>query len=325
METSFSGLSLQNSNISSALKDPIVREKILGSLSQQNVSAQCPALILEVTTSIEKKIKMYEPDVREVFANFGELHSIKMLNNTAEITFSDVCSAYFAQKILDGRLLYGDVKLSVSWSLPRSPEDAALKYNCKFYIHLESNEFPFARRLIGPKGANVKRIIESCCEGQKGKIHDILKLRLRGRHSGFREGPLNQESAESLHFCVSSKYEYIYKLAAEQVECLIEEVLEEFKNCGARPPQVTRHENTTGTVQAAAVKRIQVLEQLGKLSVVEINEFIDLRNEARKQCNFGQADLIRGLLKKKGVVLTDEKGARGRGLEVTAWKFALST
>ena len=35
-----------------------------------------------------------------------------------------------------------------------------------------------------------------------------------------------------------------------------------------------------------------------------------------------EADRIRSFLKNRGIVLIDEKGGRGRGVEVTTWKFA---
>lgn len=57
----------------------------------------------------------------------------------------------------------------------------------------------------------------------------------------------------------------------------------------------------------------------------EINEeaiirLIEARNKARKELNFKEADHIRNYLKSKGIALMDEKGARGKGREVTTWK-----
>ena len=46
----------------------------------------------------------------------------------------------------------------------------------------------------------MKRIIEQCSHGNK----DVVKLRLRGKGSGFKEGPNQVESDEQLHMCVSS-------------------------------------------------------------------------------------------------------------------------
>merc|ERR1712194_336395 len=55
----------------------------------------------------------------------------------------------------------------------------------------------------------------------------------------------------------------------------------------------------------------------------EIERLIEDRNEARKGGNFAAADDIRDHLKRLGVVLMDEKGARGnrRGLQVTRWRY----
>lgn len=56
-------------------------------------------------------------------------------------------------------------------------------------------------------------------------------------------------------------------------------------------------------------------------SVEEIQVFINERNEARRTCNFSEADRIRDLLHSRGVALMDEPGGRGRGAEVTSWRY----
>ena len=48
----------------------------------------------------------------------------------------------------------------------------------------------------------------------------------------------------------------------------------------------------------------------------EIERSIDDRNEARRSCNFSEADRIRDDLHKRGVALMDEPGGRGKGAEV---------
>jgi len=55
--------------------------------------------------------------------------------------------------------------------------------------------------------------------------------------------------------------------------------------------------------------------------VDDIERMIDQRNEARRQCNFTEADRIRQSLHEKGVALMDEPGARGKGAEVTTWRY----
>jgi hypothetical protein len=56
-------------------------------------------------------------------------------------------------------------------------------------------------------------------------------------------------------------------------------------------------------------------------SVEEILHCIDSRNEARRQCNFTEADNIRQSLHERGVALMDEPGGRGKASEVTTWRY----
>ena len=49
-----------------------------------------------------------------------------------------------------------------------------------------------ARRIIGPKGSNMKKIIDNCMieiGADPSFESDSIKLRLRGRGSGYKEGP----------------------------------------------------------------------------------------------------------------------------------------
>jgi len=55
--------------------------------------------------------------------------------------------------------------------------------------------------------------------------------------------------------------------------------------------------------------------------VEEIETMIDQRNEARRQCNFAEADRIRQSLHERGVALMDEPGGRGKANEVTTWRY----
>ena len=58
-----------------------------------------------------------------------------------------------------------------------------------------------------------------------------------------------------------------------------------------------------------------------EISEEAITRLIEARNKARKELNFKEADRIRNFLKSKGIALMDEKGARGKGNEVTTWKY----
>jgi hypothetical protein len=62
-----------------------------------------------------------------------------------------------------------------------------LKYVCNYEIQIQNEpEFQVTRRLIGNKGAYLKKILYDTCI----KYHDFTtKVRLRGKGSGYKEGP----------------------------------------------------------------------------------------------------------------------------------------
>mmetsp|Transcript_9776 Transcript_9776/g.12070 ORF Transcript_9776/g.12070 Transcript_9776/m.12070 type:complete len:101 (-) Transcript_9776:957-1259(-) len=67
--------------------------------------------------------------------------------------------------------------------------DSSAKYTCRYDIQIPNErEFQVARRLIGAKGCNMKRII-SQCQKNMPQVSEVVKLRLRGKGSGFKEGP----------------------------------------------------------------------------------------------------------------------------------------
>lgn len=67
--------------------------------------------------------------------------------------------------------------------------------------------------------------------------------------------------------------------------------------------------------------RLIELEREEILTDKQVSELIDIRNEARRQADFEQADKIRDSLNARGFVLIDEKGGRGRAGEVTTWRY----
>ena len=102
------------------------------------------------------------------------------------------------------------------------------KYTCKYEILIPNDkDFQVARRLIGSKGCNMKKILNEC--KQNNNINDNVKLRLRGRGSGYKEGPQNKESDEPLHLCISAKNQEEMKKACGLVDDLLNKIYEEYK------------------------------------------------------------------------------------------------
>ena len=101
------------------------------------------------------------------------------------------------------------------------------KYTCKYEILIANDkDFQIARRLIGSKGCNMKKIINKCKSSGDG---EGIKLRLRGKGSGYREGPENKESDEPLHLCISSKNPEEMKKACLLVDELLKVIHEDYK------------------------------------------------------------------------------------------------
>eukprot|EP00930_Biecheleria_cincta_P051244 TRINITY_DN363_c0_g2_i1.p1 TRINITY_DN363_c0_g2~~TRINITY_DN363_c0_g2_i1.p1 ORF type:complete len:483 (-),score=89.23 TRINITY_DN363_c0_g2_i1:135-1583(-) len=237
------------------------------------------------------------------------------------------------------------------------------KFTCRFIIGIENDkDFQVARRIIGAKGANMKKIVK----------HTDAKLRLRGVGSGYFEGTGQKESSEPLQLCISCTSEEGYRLAVKNVEELLHRVYDEYrvycKDAGREAPdvQINFTENQLvynsraafsagpspfpdddddddvgdaggkgrkgkGGSKALKARRDAITSPTGEIergepgpnapTVEEIEKYIDERNEARRANNFPEADRIRQLLHSRGVALMDEPGGRGRGTEVTTWRY----
>ena len=101
------------------------------------------------------------------------------------------------------------------------------KYTCKYEILIANDkDFQIARRLIGKKGCNMKNIRNEC---KLSEDSEGIKLRLRGKGSGYKEGPQNKESDEPLHLCISSKNAEEMKKACLLVDELLNKIHEDYK------------------------------------------------------------------------------------------------
>jgi len=185
------------------------------------------------------------------------------------------------------------------------------------------------------------------------------KLRLRGKGSGYTERDSNTESNEPLQLCISSPSHEGYIIARRCVEELLLQVYGEYdKWCAEqglphRSPGIhmteRHHEgagggrphdgrgNSRGARRGGGGKARRSSpprdKDFGFNSAdrgtpppgapleQEIEAQINARNEARKGGDFAKADSIRDDLKRRGVMLSDEKGGRGGAPTVTAWRY----
>ena len=274
----------------------------------------------------------------QLFEQFGPVQQIQLCpsGTSAYVVLPSASMADAAIANLDyTSTMSGDIRVFCE-ATTRTTVAQIRKYTCRFDIGIDNDkEFHVARRIIGQKGANMKRIVK-----QAGSD---AKLRLRGKGSGFLEGVNKQESEEPLHLCVSCKDLQGYQTAIALVKSLLEEVYADYRTLAAKnavPPKdnlrVVVHEHPLlYSSQAAALAQCQpapVIEEpqpepepakppADAPDVDAIEKLIERRNEARRVCNFKEADRIRDILRNAGVGLMDEPGGRGRGTEVTTWRY----
>lgn len=301
-----------------------------------------------------------EEDLENVFSRYGAVKEIKIQSNGKEgtVVFKDYWEAISAQASLDGYVL-GKIqgRLAVRFALPDMTqldvfplwptylpptqpmeETVGRKQTCRFDIPIESDsDFQVSRRIIGSKGTNMKHIVKQ----------SDAKLRLRGKGSGYLEGPNKQESHEALHLCVSCTDEVGYKVAVREVKKLLQNVCQEYKEyltekglpvpdleikMREMPPNAKRGTRSMSMCEAPSdsfkAEEVQVNRRRARtMTATElgdseaIDELINKRNEARRQCNWSEADLIRDKLRKKGVAVMDEPGKRGSASDVTHWRY----
>merc|ERR1712007_383793 len=93
-----------------------------------------------------------------------------------------------------------------------------------FYIGIDhDSEFNVKGRIIGKGGKNMKDIVDAC---------NGTKLRLRGRGSGFLEGPRKQESTDPLMLCVSSPDAESYQKAKVLISKLMNDIYADYLASG---------------------------------------------------------------------------------------------
>jgi hypothetical protein len=208
------------------------------------------------------------------------------------------------------------------------------------YLELDS-EFKISKRIIGPKGNHMKKILNDVLSRSKMQhlqVESIAKIRLRGRGSGFLEGESNLESDEILNLCISSKDPAIFQLICEEIEKLLFKVSVDFKDhyfkthkklCeGTAYRKYELKKNGFEFVKQVNLEQINssldfidpVSSKKEKLKENEIIRLIRQRDKARKQGRYKEADNIRLELKREGILLVDEKHTNGQ-LCKTAWKY----
>merc|ERR1712224_487419 len=128
-------------------------------------------------------------------------------------------------------------KLPLSHSKPQTSASKARKATektlCRYHVGIEQDRaFNVLRKLLGDRGSHMKTIAEN----------SGAKLRIRGRGSGFLEGPNQSEASnEPLMICISAESWEGFEMAVKDVESLLERVHGQYrKHCHDRNLPVPR-------------------------------------------------------------------------------------
>lgn len=197
------------------------------------------------------------------------------------------------------------------------------KYTCKLEVGVE-NEGEFR------VGSRVIQIARQIWQDAQFQQHGG-KTRLRGKGVG---GP--HEADEPLALCISCRDQASFEKAVHYAENQLQKVHGEYKAFCAQkgipvPENLVVKVSKKGGGFAGprdadfeeGMEPVRGERPANAPTDEEIERCIEERNEARKQANFKKSDEIRDYLKQRGVVLMDEKGAKGnlQGAEVTKWRF----
>ena len=103
-----------------------------------------------------------------------------------------------------------------------STRDYKLKYVSRYVVQIENEKnFPVRNMIIGNKGMQLRNILYNNCI----KYGDqSTKIRLRGRGSGYKEGPNKEESKEPMELCISSLNLISFTNCSVEIENLLKQI-----------------------------------------------------------------------------------------------------
>ena len=100
-----------------------------------------------------------------------------------------------------------------------STRDYQFKYVSRYIVQIENEKnFPVTKMIIGNNGMLLRTIIYENCI----KYGDnTTKIRLRGKGSGYKEGPNNEESKEPMELCISSLNVFTFSRCSNAIESIL--------------------------------------------------------------------------------------------------------
>ena len=107
-----------------------------------------------------------------------------------------------------------------------STRDYQFKYVSRYIVQIENEKnFQVTKMLIGNRGQLLRNILVKNCINNGDHT---TKIRLRGKGSGYKEGPKNEESKDPMELCISSLNLLSYLKCSQEIENLLRNVYYQY-------------------------------------------------------------------------------------------------
>ena len=107
-----------------------------------------------------------------------------------------------------------------------STRDYQFKYVSRYIVQIENEKnFPVTKMIIGNGGKLLRNILVKNCINNGDHT---TKIRLRGKGSGYKEGPKNEESKDPMELCISSLNLISYLKCSNEIENLLKNVYYQY-------------------------------------------------------------------------------------------------
>ena len=107
-----------------------------------------------------------------------------------------------------------------------STRDYQFKYVSRYIVQIENEKnFPVTKMIIGNNGKLLRQILLDNCINYGDHT---TKIRLRGKGSGYKEGPQNEESKDPMELCISSLNMLSYMRCSQAIENLLLQVYYQY-------------------------------------------------------------------------------------------------
>ena len=209
-----------NMNMNNSLSPVNNKEPSTNSNSSSSSSKESSPLFNYQSKNI-KNFKIEEKNNNNTIDNKTNNNIQKNVDyNLEEIVQNNQYKEYFPKNLKEKEK---EVKFQTN-----STRDYKFKYVSRYIVQIENEKnFPVTKMIIGNNGMYLRNILLSNCI--KYGDHST-KIRLRGRGSGYKEGPNKEESKDPMELCISSLNLTSFQRCSAEIEILLQQIYLKYYN-----------------------------------------------------------------------------------------------